>query len=122
MAQRLMSLWNVPDDELEEIHVLLDTNAIEYYVTAGSLFGISGPALWLRDNSQLAQAKQLLEHYAAQRAEQSRQRWQEEQAAGTQRTAFDMLREQPVKFLVCLLLVLGLLYVSLVQVWLIRGR
>jgi hypothetical protein len=122
MAQRLMSLWNVPDDELEEIHVLLDSNAIEYYVTAGSLFGISGPALWLRDTTQLPQAKLLLEHYAAQRAVESRQRWQDEHAAGTQRTVFDMLREQPLKFLVCMVLVLGLLYVSLVQVWLIRGR
>ena len=122
MAQRLMSLWNVPDDELEEIHVLLDSHAIEYYLTAGSLFGISGPALWLRDNSQLSQARQLLDEYAAQRAVQSRQRWQDELAAGTQRTAFDMLREQPVKFLVCMVLVLGLLYMSLVQVWLIRGR
>jgi Family of unknown function (DUF6164) len=121
MALRLMSLWNVPDDELEDIHGLLDANAIEYYETGGSLFAISPPALWLCDHSQLALARELLGHYAEQRSIESRQRWQDAHAAGTRRTAFDMLREKPLMFLLCTLLIAGLLYVSLVSVWHIYG-
>ena len=121
MAQRLMSLWNVPDDELEDIHSLLEANAIEYYETGGGLFAISPPTLWLRDHNQLTQARELLGHYAEQRAITSRQRWQDELAAGKQRTVFDMLRERPVLFLLCAILIAAVLYVSLVSVWLVKG-
>ncbi len=117
MAQRLMSLWNVPDDELADIHSLLEANAIDYYETGGGFFGISPPTLWLRDNNQLTLARELLNGYAQQRALESRQRWQEQLAAGKRRTAFDMLREQPVMFVVCSVLIAALLYVSLVSVW-----
>ncbi len=122
MAHRLMNLWNVPGDEIDDIHELLTANAIDYYETGGGMFGLTTPALWLRDISQLTQARLLLDEYAARRAVESRQRWHEELAAGNKRTIVDMMREQPLKFFVYMALIAALLYISLVPVWLIGGK
>lgn len=117
MAIKLMSLRNVPADELDEIYALLDQHEIDYYETKVSAFGISTPALWLRNEAQQTQARQLLDDYASARAASAREAFDEQQRNGTARTMLDMLRERPLRFVVYLALVIALVYFSTVPFW-----
>lgn len=117
MAIKLMSLRNVPPDELDEIYLLLDHNGIDYYETRVSAFGISTPALWLRDESQQTSARQLLDEYALARASAARETLREQQRSGTARTLFDIVRERPLRFVAYLALVIALVYFSTVPFW-----
>lgn len=117
MATKLMSLRNVPADELDDIIALLDEHDIAHHQTGAGILGISLPALWLDDGSQYAEARSLLDGYAERRASEARARWQSELAAGRQRTMFDIWRERPLQTLCYVVLVVGLLYVSTVPFW-----
>ena len=121
MATKLMTLRNVPDDELDEILALLDAQGIAYYETSAGMFGISLPALWLHDSSRYPEAREFLDDYAQQRASEARTRWQMELDAGRQRTMFDIWRERPLQTVCYLVLVVGLLYVSTVPFWFMQG-
>ncbi|MGV3590998.1 MAG: DUF6164 family protein [Gammaproteobacteria bacterium] len=102
MAIHLMSLRNVPADELEEIQALLEANGIEVYETTVGSFGISMPALWLYNDTQLAQARALLDTYAEERRQRVQREHPELKAAGKARTFRDIAREDPVRFVVYL--------------------
>jgi Family of unknown function (DUF6164) len=118
MSSKLMSLRNVPADELDEIYALLDANAIGYYETTAGVFGISLPALWLPDDSQFAQARALLDAYAVQRSQQARASWQAGLEDGSRRTLAHMVREQPLRFVFYTLLIAALIYFSIAPFWL----
>jgi hypothetical protein len=117
MAIKLMSLRHVPADELDEIYALLDEHGIDFYETRVSAFAISTPALWLRDETQYAAARQLLDDYAVTRLASARETLQEQQRNGTARTMLDLLRERPLRFLFYLVLVVALVYFSIVPFW-----
>lgn len=104
MAIQLMKLRNVPADELEEIHALLEAHAIEVYETSAGTWGISLPALWLQDASRLPEARALLDTYGAQRQERARSEHAALKAAGKARTLLDIARENPLRFVVYLAL------------------
>jgi hypothetical protein len=67
----LFNLSGVPDDEAAAVRELLTDDAIDYYETSAGRWGISQPALWLRDATQLTQAKALIDDYQAQRFQQA---------------------------------------------------
>lgn len=117
MAIKLMGLRNVPADELDEIYALLAQHEIDYYETRVSAFGISTPALWLRDETQYLQARKLLDDYAIAREASAREALREQQRNGTARTTFGMLRESPLRFIFYLALVVALVYFSIVPFW-----
>lgn len=104
MAVHLMSLRNVPDDEVAEIHALLAEHDIDVYETTAGVFGISLPALWLYDDTQLEQARALLDTYAAERQQRVRREYAALKAAGKARTFMDIARENPIRFVLCLAL------------------
>ena len=56
MPVKLFSLRGVPDDEADEIRALLAQHAIDYYETPPGNWGVSMPAIWLPDDSELARA------------------------------------------------------------------
>ena len=68
MTLLLFSLRGVPDDEAEEMRELLAEQAIDFYETPAGNWGVSMPAFWLRDESELAKAQSLLNSYQQQRA------------------------------------------------------
>lgn len=117
MATKLMSLRNVPADELDDIYMLLEQHGIEFYETRVSAFAISTPALWLRDDTQYEAARQLLDDYAVTRLATAREALLEQQRNGTARTMLDILRERPLRFVLYLALVIGLVYFSIVPFW-----
>ena len=67
MTVLLFALRGVPDDEADEVRELLTEQEIDYYETSAGNWGISMPALWLRDRGQLQEARELLANYQRQR-------------------------------------------------------
>lgn len=113
MPVMIFRLRGVPEDEAREVRALLDAHGIDYYETSAGNWGISLPALWLRDEERFAQARSLIEAYEAERAQRVRAEYAALKAAGRGRTAWDLLRENPLRFALYLVGVLLLLYVSL---------
>jgi hypothetical protein len=67
MALLLFPLRNVPDDEAEDIRDVLSENSISFYETTAGNWGISMPAIWLSDESQLEQAREAINSYQEER-------------------------------------------------------
>ncbi|NOT84632.1 MAG: hypothetical protein HOP02_07615 [Methylococcaceae bacterium] len=111
MAILLFSLRNVPEDEATEIRELLDQHAIPCYETSAGNWGISMPALWLKDDEHLALAGQLLAAYHQQRFITQRQAYLQKQQAGEAPTFIGNLLKHPLRFIayaVCALFILAI--------------
>ena len=114
MAVLLMKLRLVPDDELVAIQALLEARGLDHYATSAGSFGISLPALWLVDASRLDEARALLEEFAQQRQAEARALHEALRQAGRARTMLDIAREQPLRFVLSLAMVVALLAVTIV--------
>jgi len=112
MAVRLFPLRGVPDDEANDVRALLTDNNIEFYETSAGNWGISMPAIWLRDNDQLPHAKALIEDYQAKRAVQQHEIYEQLKREGKQRTFWMLLWEEPLKVIAYIGIVLVILYFS----------
>lgn len=111
MASLLFRLNNVPDDEADEVRQLLSEHNFDTYETTAGRWHISVAAIWLRDDSRLAEARAVLADYQAQRADQARARHAEQVARGEQMTFNRKLRAEPLRVLFYIavgLVVLGL--------------
>lgn len=113
MPARLFNLRNVPEDEAEDIRALLNDNTIDFYETPAGNWGISMPAMWVKDEIQLEKAKALIKGYQEERAVRVRQDYEEQRARGNHKTLLDSFRENPLRFVAYLLVVCGLLYLTL---------
>lgn len=114
MAILLFKLRGVPDDEADAIRALLSENRIEYYETTAGNWGISLPAIWLRDDSRLAEARALIARYEQQRQETARQDYAQQKQAGTHRTLFQVARQEPFRLFLYLVIIAIILYLSTV--------
>ena len=112
MPVPLFRLRNVPDDEAEEIRQLLTENNIDFYETPAGNWGISMPAIWLDDETQLARAKILIESYQEDRAVRKRLEYLQLKEEGKQRTIVNVAREQPLLLTFYIAIVVLILYVS----------
>jgi hypothetical protein len=114
MAVLLFRLNGVPEDEAVEIRALLDENAIDYYETDAGRWGISMAGIWLRDDSQLQQARALIDAYQQQRFARAREEFEKRKAAGEVETMLGRAMRQPLRFIFYLLAILLILYLSLI--------
>lgn len=112
MAVQLFRLRGVSEQETEEILALLTEHQIDFYLTPAGNWGISMPAIWLNDESQLEQARQLISRYQQQRSQQARQEYEAARQQGRQRRLRDVFRESPIVFIIYLLAVLIVLVFS----------
>ena len=110
MAKQLFRLRNVPEDEAEEIRQLLTEAQIDFYETPGGNWGISMPALWLKDETQWDRAKALIDEYQQQR----------QAAAQAEAKTIDPLRagwarflQSPLQFTLYIALIALVIYASL---------
>ncbi len=76
MAKRLLSYPVSDDAEATSLKQRLDEAGIEYYETPGSRWGFSHPAIWIRNEQDLVQAKQVLEQHMSDYASQARRDYQ----------------------------------------------
>lgn len=112
MAILLFSLRGVPEDEAYEVRELLNQHQIDFYETSAGNWGVSMPALWLRDEINLEKARQLLAQYQQQRQITQRQLYLERKKAGQQKTFSDSVREKPLLFIAYLIVLILVSYVS----------
>ncbi|VAX12214.1 hypothetical protein MNBD_GAMMA24-1383 [hydrothermal vent metagenome] len=113
MAILLFKLNAVPDDEAHDIRMLLTDNNIDYYETSAGNWGISLAGIWLRNEAQLEQARNLIDDYELARYRQVRAEYDQRRADGQQRTLVGMLRESPLRFLAYLAAISLILYFSI---------
>jgi hypothetical protein len=113
MAIQLLKLRGVPEDELSDVCALLEQHQIDFYETSAGNWGISMPALWLRHDHQFPQARALLDDYQAQRRENARAEYLRLKQTGRARGFLDIARENPLRYMVYVGLIAGLIYVSI---------
>jgi len=113
VAELLFKLRNVPDDEAADVRELLQEQDILFYETTAGSWGVSMPAIWLHDNSRLAEAKALLDAYQKNRQAEARSAYEQALARGEKRTVLTLAAESPLKVALLLAALLFVLYVSI---------
>ena len=112
MSTKLFALNGVPDDEAEDVRALLTAGGIDFYETPAGNWGISAPAIWLKDGRQLEKARALLDTYQHERQTRVREEYAQLQRQGRQRTILDVIRENPLRFFVYLAAIAVIVYFS----------
>jgi hypothetical protein len=121
MSKLLLNLRMVLEDEADDVRALLDANRIEYYETRPSRWGISYGGIWVTHDQDLAQARQLMADYQAQRRTNAREERANALRDGTADTFASVLRREPARVVLTLLAILALLgLVALVPLLLSR--
>ncbi len=113
MPELLLKLKQVPEDEHQEILALLDENQVEYYETNAGFWGIGLQGLWLRDSAKLNEVKALLAQYQQQRQERVRGEYEKAREEGTERTLWSTFRQQPMMFVLYLIIIVGLIAITI---------
>ncbi|HKJ83893.1 MAG TPA: DUF6164 family protein [Mariprofundaceae bacterium] len=113
MPVRLFNLRNVPDDESDEVRQLLTNHEIDFYETHAGGWGISAPAIWLREDAQFEEAKALIDEYQRERATTARAAYQQLKHEGNYPTLWGNIIRHPLQFILLVLFALFILYVTL---------
>jgi hypothetical protein len=113
MPSLLIKLNNSPVDEVNEIQQLLEENAIDFYETDAGRWGVSVAGFWLRDNTQLERAHDLLHKYQQERAERVRGEYEARHLAGERDSILHRLFQAPLRVLLYLLAILTVIYLTL---------
>lgn len=113
MAKLLFRMRHVPDDEAQEVRDLLDQHEIEYFETFAGNWGISMPAIWLKNVEQFDEARGLLDTYQAERSVRIKAEYEEKRSMGETKTMWDSFMEDPFRFVAYLAMIGLVLYFSL---------
>jgi hypothetical protein len=113
MPVLIFKLHGAPPDEVEEVRALLHANGIEFYETHAGNWGIGTAAMWLHDDSRLAEARSLLATYQAERALRVRQEYAAAKKSQPARSLRVRLLANPLAAIIGLLFILLVLYLSL---------
>lgn len=113
MAKLIFKLKSVPYDEADDIKNLLTENKIDFYESPPGNWEISMHALWLNDDAQYTQAKQLIDEYQLKRSQRIRLETQQKIDEGEFETFFQRLLSRPVQFIILLAIILFILYLSI---------
>lgn len=113
MTILLFSLRGVPEDEAYEVRELLSEHQINFYETSAGNWGVSMPALWLRDKVDLEKARRLLDEYQQQRQITQRQLYLELKRTGQAKTLLTLFKEKPLLFTTYLVAMVLVVYVSI---------
>jgi hypothetical protein len=119
MAKLFLNLRNVPADEADEVRDLLRSNAIDFYETQPSPWGISAGGLWIEDADQWARAKVLMAGYQAQRRDHARSERATAEREGRVETFGGLLRDRPLYVAGILAAMLFIIAVTLALPWLL---
>ncbi len=114
MPVMLYKLNGVPDDEANELRVLLDENGIDYYETSAGNWRISMAAIWLKNKDQYQQAKDILAAYQADREESARLQFKHLKAEGKIQSFMARVLQEPVRYSLYFLVITVVLYFSII--------
>jgi hypothetical protein len=112
MSVLLFKLRNVPEDEANDIRELLKSNNLDFYETSEGNWGISTPAIWLKNRDNLERARALIDAYQQERSIKQRQAYSQLKNSGEHKTLLDVFKENPIRFIAYILIVLVILYFS----------
>lgn len=112
MSILLFRLRNVPEDEAEDVRELLNTNHLEFYETSAGNWGVSTAAIWLKNEDDLDNAKELIEQYQNERGLTQRHIYEQLKNSGEHKTLLDAFKENPFRFIAYILFVGFIVYVS----------
>ncbi len=112
MTLLLFNLRGVPEDEADEVRELLTAQNIDFYETSAGNWGMSMPALWLRDSADLEKARQLINAYQQQRFQTSRADYLQRKKANQQQTWLKAFKENPSLYCAYLFAMGLVIYVS----------
>ena len=113
MAKLIFKLKSVSYDEADDIKNLLTENKIDFYESPAGNWGISMHALWLNDEAQYAQAKQLIDEYQVKRSQRIRLETQQKIDHGEHETFIQRLFNKPIQFFITLAIIIFILYFSI---------
>lgn len=120
MSKLLLNLYNVLDDESDDVRAMLKAHRIEFYETAPSRWGISHGGIWISDDADVVEAKRLMADYQRQRSTRVRAEHQASQRNGTAETFMDVVRREPMRVLLTLVAIVFLLGLVALPVILLR--
>lgn len=120
MPTLLLNLRQTPDDEAEDVRQLLQANAIGFYETPPSRFGISAGAIWLADEARAGDALALLAQYQTQRREAARVAYAQARAEGRAPGFWLQLRREPVRVVSALVVIAALVALCALPYFLLR--
>ena len=112
MAKILFRLNGVYDDEANDVRELLADNAIDFYETSAGNWGVSMPAIWLRDESQFPKARALLDAYQKERTSRIKEEYARLKQEGKNKTFIDAVKQNPLRFMIHLVLAMLIIYLS----------
>ncbi len=113
MSKLLMRMRDVPEDEATEIRKMLEGHAIEFFETFAGNWGISMPALWVKDESEFQRARTLLDDYQSARLEAARSELKQQQVLGQANTWKSQFLKQPLHFVAYWVLIVVVLFISI---------
>ena len=113
MAKLIFKLKSVSYDEADDIKNLLTENKIAFYESPAGNWEISMHALWLIDEAQYTQAKQLIDEYQVKRSQHLRLEIQQKIDQGEYETFIQRLFNKPVQFFIPLAIIIFILYFSI---------
>jgi hypothetical protein len=102
MAKLLFKLAQVPVDEAQDIRELLDTNNIHYYETDAGFFRVGLDAIWLADDAQEEQARELIREYQDERLRRQQQNYAQLVEAGEVPSVWQHFCAHPLRFIAAL--------------------
>ncbi len=112
MAVPVFRLRNVPEDEAEDIRVLLHENNIDHYETPAGNWGVSMPAIWLHDDNQLQQAKSLIDKYQKDRQIRVREEYKLSRSEGKKQKVLSDWLGNPVQLILYIGIAAIIIYFS----------
>ena len=113
MTTLLFNLRGVPEDEADEVRELLTEQDIDFYETSEGNWGMSMPALWLRNDADLEKARSILDKYQQQRFLTARANYLQRKKTDPQNMFLKAFMERPVLYCAYLFMMLLVVYVSI---------
>ena len=113
MALLLFSLRGVPEDESKDVCDLLTSHNIDFYETSAGNWGMSMPALWVRNEVDVEKAREIISTYQEQRAINSRDNYKKLKQNGLQQTFLKAFIAQPVRCSTYIFAMALVIYVSI---------
>ncbi len=112
MPIQLFRLRGVPEDEAQDIRELLTNHGIDFYETPAGNWGISMPAIWLRDRRQLQSAQALIDTYQQERLTRVKKEHERLRKEGKNKTLVHEIIADPVRFIVYVAIIVIVVYLS----------
>lgn len=109
MSVLIFRLNDVSEEEAQDVRELLNDHDLDFYETSPGRWGLSVAGLWLKNENQKVNARELIDEYQLSRS----QHFASLQNEYRQETLIDRLKKSPVQFIAYTSLALFILFISL---------